>query len=578
MKKLAQIFNERNIQMKIAELETTTGLKKMQEEFSPEQDHLISIVSNGQRGRIEEQRCSFGPRTSQQAPVYSPDPDEIYQLLVKSQSRRLDEQRMMLNSSPGMEAFTMREPKETNALKISFDQICNMVSRTHSFRRRTPPKNLRTPESPGSMKRASFSFTKPTQHCDDSFNKLPSRSTSFSPDKDRTDYECFQGEQDKLFCLVSEAQRGRIEDQRCSINPLSHSTSHIDNIQSDQHADQFFTLIADTQNQRLNDQRATLPATSSDLTGQESDQLFNIISRLQQGLRIDDQRCFAPQIQLGSPAPPRKFQSRPLSESELTRGSTSFSSVSEDHGSDHDQFFSLIHHAQQRRMDDQRCSFEPSNHSSFIPICPNNTPIGFKPSSTGNQRERNPQIILTPASPATPKKPDSRPASPILMLCDSEPLPRSASFCPVSEKERLLYDDMPMQITFQISMRLPPHESCLSPEVFLTIGQPGETIVLPLSFKPGRPVSLNVNPPKKHHSRSTSPHGSPARQERGRPSSLNAKNPGPVNPHEDYFSLIQRCHSNQLQQNNEQKREEINRQAKSEKGKNSGRKEKKRRK
>lgn len=55
-------------------------------------------------------------------------PDEIYQHVVNSQRSRLDDQRVMLTSLPGIEAFTIKEQKETNALKTSFDQICNMVS------------------------------------------------------------------------------------------------------------------------------------------------------------------------------------------------------------------------------------------------------------------------------------------------------------------------------------------------------------------------------------------------------------------------------------------------------------------
>ncbi|XP_057202099.1 uncharacterized protein LOC130561657 isoform X1 [Triplophysa rosa] len=459
----------------------------------------------------------------------------------------------MLTSSPGMEAFTIKERKETNTLKTSFDHIRNMVSSAHSFRRRTPRKMPMSPASPN------FSLSNPTQHCDhpDSFNKLPSRSASFSPilDKDQMDYD-FQGEQDRLFCLVSQAQRGSIDKQRCSINPLSHSSRP-----SDQDAEQFFSLIANTQNRRLDDQRATLNLLpeiqqSTGVTGQESDQLFNIVSRIQ-GSRIDDQRCSAPHIQLGSPAPPRKSHSQPASQifppsqSGPPRRSASFSPVSENQEQncfDQDQFFSLVHHLQQSRMDDQRCSFEPSKYSSSTIKTPNTTPIaedaeqlfksmagqcalksppGLQTYSTEHHKGRNkastPQITLTPASPAVPQKAPSRSTSPTLMLCDSPVRPPLRSSSPGSDEQRLLYDDMPMQITFQISMRFPPHEAyepniqpCQLPEVFLTVGQPGGTVVLPLNPKPGRPVSFNINPPKNQHSRSASPRRSPARQERGK--------------------------------------------------------------
>jgi len=61
----------------------------------------------------------------------SADGDDFFQYLVKSQSQRLDDQRVTLSSLPGMEAFTMRDPKDRNALKTNFDQFCNMVSRAH---------------------------------------------------------------------------------------------------------------------------------------------------------------------------------------------------------------------------------------------------------------------------------------------------------------------------------------------------------------------------------------------------------------------------------------------------------------
>uniref|UniRef100_A0A673N360 Uncharacterized protein n=1 Tax=Sinocyclocheilus rhinocerous TaxID=307959 RepID=A0A673N360_9TELE len=98
---------------------------------------------------------------------------------------------------------------------------------------------------------------------------------------------------------------------------------------------------------------------------------------------------------------------------------------------DQDHLFSLLHHAQHRRMDDQRCSFEPFKNPSSSPKNPNASPTGnqslmvanfqsgrlddqrvtlsalpgIQNSSTGTKRENDktsaPQIILTPASPAT---------------------------------------------------------------------------------------------------------------------------------------------------------------------------------
>uniref|UniRef100_A0A671R0N8 Uncharacterized protein n=1 Tax=Sinocyclocheilus anshuiensis TaxID=1608454 RepID=A0A671R0N8_9TELE len=83
--------------------------------------------------------------------------------------------------------------------------------------------------------------------------------------------------------------------------------------------------------------------------------------------------------------------------------------------------FSLVHHTQQRRMDDQRCSFEPfkktSSSPNFFKLVANfqsgrlddqrvtlSALPGIQNSSTGTKRENNktlaPKITLTPASPA----------------------------------------------------------------------------------------------------------------------------------------------------------------------------------
>ncbi|KAK7175230.1 hypothetical protein R3I93_002205 [Phoxinus phoxinus] len=593
------------------------------EQVSGEQDQLFSLVSNAQRGRLDEQRCTLGPTKPQQLHANSPGGDDFLQFLVKSQSQRLDDQRVTLSALPGMEAFATRDPKDGNVLKTNFDQFCNMVSRAHSFRKQNPPKNTLTPEAPDSVRRASYSPRPPADS--DTNNTLKTRSASFNPVSDKDRMESFQGEQDQMLCLVSQVQRGRMDEQRCSINPLSSSPRHKENSQSDQDVENFFKLISNTQNRRFDDQRVTLKPlpgkqAAPGMTAQESDQLFNMVSRMQ-GSRMDDQSCSAPKIQLGSPAPPKKSYSQPVSltnpPSESPRRSGSFSPSSEVQNCvDQDQFFSLMHNSQHRRMDDQRCSFDPFKKPSPSPNIPNTNPTaedpedlfnllanfqrgrlddqrvtlgaspGLQPSGIETKREKNkaaPQIMLTPASPAAPKKACPDPSSPSLTACDSDtpgmPPPRSPSFCPASDRERLPNNDMSAQISFQISMRFPPHQThgvnnqpCTFPEVFLTIGQPGETIVLPLSPSPGRPISLNVN----HRSRSPSPRRSPARQTHSRPSS---PQPGdtacPISPHEDYFSLIQRVHSAQLQQSNGPNRAEPSKEARKGKGKSSGKKEKK---
>uniref|UniRef100_A0A8C1BDI8 Uncharacterized protein n=1 Tax=Cyprinus carpio carpio TaxID=630221 RepID=A0A8C1BDI8_CYPCA len=92
-------------------------------------------------------------------------------------------------------------------------------------------------------------------------------------EQEKTNFE----KTDQLFCLVSQAQSGRMDEQRCSINPLS--PGHMDNSQSDQDVEKFFKLIASTQSRRFDDQRATLnklPEITSPhgMTAQDSDHLI----------------------------------------------------------------------------------------------------------------------------------------------------------------------------------------------------------------------------------------------------------------------------------------------------------------
>ncbi|XP_052406314.1 serine/arginine repetitive matrix protein 1 isoform X2 [Carassius gibelio] len=606
--------------MKIVELDMTSVADKM-ERVSVEQDEMFYPISEAQRGRTDEEQRGFsGPTTEQQTDSYSSDPDAFFQFLVKSQSQRLDDQRVALSSLPGMEAFTIKDPKDGSVLKTNFYQICNLVSKANSLKKHNPPKTSLSPGAQDSMRRSSYN--PPTAADTDTYNTLTTRSASYNPisDKDRMDYESFQREQDQLLCLVSQAQSRRMDEQRCSINPLS--PGRMENTQSDQDVEKFFKLIASTQSRRFDDQRATLnqlPEITSPrgITAADSDHLFSMVSRIQ-GSRIDDQRCYAPNIQLGSPAPPKKSQSQPVSLSgsgsppKSAQRSETFSPASEIQNCiDQDQLFSLVHHAQQRRMDDQRCSFEPFKKPSsspntsqtvedpeqFFKLVANcqsrrlddqrvtlSALPGIQNCSPGTKRENNktlaPKITLTPASPAAPKKVCSRSSSPTLSVSEPDtpvgPPPRSASYPP----ERLLHDDLSAQISFQISMCFPPHQThgpnnqpCPYPEIFLTVGQQGEAIVIPLSPTPGRPLSLNVNPPGQHCSRSASPHRSPARQGHSRSSSPHPGNTAsPMGPYEDYISLNQRVYSTQ---NNVRDRAELNKEAKKGKGKSGGKKEKK---
>lgn len=95
------------------------------------------------------------------------------------------------------------------------------------------------------------------------------------------------------------------------------------------------------------------------------------------------------------------------------------------------------------------------------------------------------------------------------------------------------------------------------PEVFLTLGAPGENLMIPLSPRPGRPVSLNLNLIPKEDDKLAQCSSSP-RKPRSRPSSPQpkaAQKAHPVNSGspergesatKDCFSPIENVHTSHL--------------------------------
>lgn len=95
--------------------------------------------------------------------------------------------------------------------------------------------------------------------------------------------------------------------------------------------------------------------------------------------------------------------------------------------------------------------------------------------------------------------------------------------------------------------RMQEHD-CALPEVFLTLGPPGESIRVPLSPVPSRPASLTLSPGRSPHPSGASPKRAHSRDPQPRPTSL-CRTPlqsSPISPDEDYFSLIQRVHATQI--------------------------------
>nr|XP_046270704.1 uncharacterized protein LOC124072945 [Scatophagus argus] len=141
-------------------------------------------------------------------------------------------------------------------------------------------------------------------------------------------------------------------------------------------------------------------------------------------------------------------------------------------------------------------------------------------------------------------------------------------------------------MTVRVSMTFIPQQGqkdgdqpCTFPEVFLTLGAPGDNLVIPLSPVRGRPLSLNLNlvPKEDTKSRHCSPSRASPRKAHSRPPS---PNPGAaseeheqeqlmtrtISPDEDCFSLIEKVHTAHLQKGTAQGRQK----GKGEQGKGKG--------
>ncbi|KAL7883658.1 hypothetical protein SRHO_G00013160 [Serrasalmus rhombeus] len=520
------------------------GVAEEHQETSPEEKQ--EVQSFVQR---EEKLCNHDQDTAATSEpsatssvchtdVTSIDSEKLFKMLAESQSRRMDDQRVSPSLLPGLQIFSSRGSALMNQWET--DQLCNFVVRAQSSRmedqRCAPPQIILTPDTPASPPKNSTTPASPAQDPDTLF-RPPSRSASLNPvsdkekmptDNNTSTQTLSPAEQERLMAVVCQALRGRMEDQRCYLDP-SMRTPPLQGIPIPQGMDteQFFRLVTKIQSQRLDDQRSQ---------------------------RMDEQRCYAPHIQLGTPSQPRKVctdLASPIQDPRKPESSSQFSCRSlavisppsathehqahrwleEQHGVfspaalSKEQFFTLVANSQSKRMDDQRAEMPPAQtEKPFIP-----------------------QIILTPESPAVPRRASSRPTSltqePDLL---TRPPPRSISFSPVSDKERMQYDN-------NISSKgdITDNQKGSYPDVFLKIGPPGgESFVLPLTPMVCEPISLGMTPrSRRHHSRPSSPRRAHTRTTQPRPSSPNpSPQPCPISPDEDYFSLIQKVHTAQLQQ------------------------------
>ncbi|CAF91737.1 unnamed protein product, partial [Tetraodon nigroviridis] len=77
-----------------------------------EQDKFMDIICNGQRGSMEDQRCSLDscrsapctPQHTRKSPTEEKhsENEKFFSLIANSQGQRLDDQRVSLSSLPGI--------------------------------------------------------------------------------------------------------------------------------------------------------------------------------------------------------------------------------------------------------------------------------------------------------------------------------------------------------------------------------------------------------------------------------------------------------------------------------------------
>ncbi|KAI9539375.1 hypothetical protein NQZ68_005455 [Dissostichus eleginoides] len=424
-------------------------------------------------------------------------------------------------------------------------------------------------------------------------------------------------EQQKFLNMISGAQRGRMDDQSCSIDPSKSAPCtpkhRVQQPAASPNLENLFSLLSNSQGRRLDDQRAFLPSlgiqnggTTSTSTAAERDasHLCYMVSKAQ-GSRMDGQRCSAPFLNIGTPST-QKINNPSSSTSDLTlKRSLSFSRFEhqkEASPSEQKQFLKMMSHAQGGRMEEQRCSLQPSRSTHATPTLNGRAlhrlpsgakagdffevitssqsyrlddqrvalpPLSEKSRNSGRKENGSnakdgptspPRIIVAESTRTTSRKDFSRPTYQMAHAEYDSPgsLPKSASFTQETAYQKKL--NSPGQVTVSVSMSFTPElvhnnmdQPCTFPEVFLTLGAPGDNLVIPLSPSPGRSLSFNLNiVPKEdvQYEHCSSCHASP-RRAHSRPSSPNQHEQrsmaSPLSPDENCFSRIEKVHTAQLQ-------------------------------
>ncbi|XP_035812392.2 uncharacterized protein LOC111580740 isoform X2 [Amphiprion ocellaris] len=521
-------------------------------ESAEEQQKFMNMISHGQRGRMDDQRCTLdlsrsapcSPKHTDKKPAASTsnaDPDTFFNLLANTQSRRLDDQRVSLSTLPGLNTDNSTSPGDSGYL-------CYMVSKVQGSRmddQRCSLPLIRTPETP--KKDNSASGIDPSANSD---VEQPKNKENTSPKKVLS-----SADQDEFLTIMSKTQRGRMDEQRCVLNVTPQSTPKHQSSQS--------TVSQGIKN----------GGTTSTAADKDANYLCYMVSKVQ-GSRMDEQRCSAPHVfqNMGTSSAQQKDHSSDAS-GEPPQRSASFNVVKDNQPSqeqtaaDQEQFLKIMSHAQRGRMEEQRCSLQPSRSTPASPThngsaLKNETTGGeadafFKAIASSQARRLDDQRVALPGLPGisgnsernrnSPNKKAETPASPPhITVAECTPttsrkncsspesdstrtIPKSASFTPETEYEKL---NSSAQVTVRVSMSFTPqmvpkyaHQPVPYPEVFLTLGAPGENLVIPLSPVPGRRLSFDLNlvPREDVNSRHCSPSHASPRKTHSRQSSPNKK-------------------------------------------------------